>query len=374
MMRTTTRAIGTAMMVLLASGGIAACSTNSSSTPPASQGAAASSTPAAGSAGSDLKAKIGLLLPEISNPRYEGKDKPLFEANLKRVCPNCTLLYANASSDESRQVQQAQSMLTQGVKVLVIDPFDGTAAGSIVAAAKAQNVPVVSYDRLIQSPDVSYLVGVNYRTVGEMQGQALVEKLKQDGVKPGDGGILMINGSDTDPNAAIIRDGAMKYIGPSGYKILAHFESWDPSEVQPWASSQVARLGTKIIGVYSANDTNAGAVVAAMKAANFKVPPITGLAASVPELQRIVSDVQFMTVYMPIKTEAKVAAEVAYQLAQGQKPGQNATQNGIPANLVAPIKIVKSNIMSTIIKDGFQTVSDICTPTYAADCAAAGIK
>ncbi|HEY9470146.1 MAG TPA: substrate-binding domain-containing protein, partial [Propionibacteriaceae bacterium] len=271
----TKRTVGIAAAVLMTAGVLTACSADN----PGNEPAAANDT---------SHAKIGLLLPEVTTLRYEEKDKPYFTEALKKLCPDCELMYANASSDAAKQLQQAQSFLTQGVQVLVVDPYDGVAAASIVQAAKAENVPVVSYDRLIQSPDVTFSISNDYEKVGEFQGTALVDKLKADGVKPGDGGILMIDGAETDPNAANIKKGAHKIIDASGYKILAEFATWDPAEAQEWVSSQLTKFRDDIVGVYSANDGNGGSALAAMKAIGMKIPPITGLDASLPGLQRIV--------------------------------------------------------------------------------------
>ena len=357
----TKRAVGIAAALLMTAGVLTACSANNSG----------DKSPASNDTS---HAKIGLLLPEVTTLRYEEKDKPYFTEALKELCPDCELMYANASSDAAKQLQQAQSFLTQGVQVLVVDPYDGVAAASIVAAAKAQNVPVVSYDRLIKSPDVTFSISNDYEKVGELQGTALVEKLKADGVKPGDGGILMIDGAETDPNAANIKKGAHTIIDASGYKILAEFATWDPAEAQEWVSSQLTKFSDDIVGVYSANDGNGGSALAAMKAIGMKIPPITGLDASLPGLQRIVAGTQYMTVYNPFRSEAQHAAEAAWDLVNKRTPKSTTTVDGIPSFLNQPVSVNVTNIMDTIIKDEFYKVSDICTAEYAAACAAAGIK
>jgi D-xylose transport system substrate-binding protein len=355
------RTIGIAAGLLMAAGALTACS-------PAAEGDTGDTADAA-------TAKIGLLLPEVTTLRYEEKDKPYFTEALQELCPDCELLYANASSDAAKQLQQAQSMLTQGVQVLVVDPYDGVAAASIVEAAKAQNVPVVSYDRLIQSPDVTFNISNDYERVGEMQGEALVEKLKADGVQPGDGGILVINGAETDPNAANIKKGAHSVIDASGYTILAEFATWDPAEAQEWVSSQLTKFREDIVGVYSANDGNGGAALAAMMAVGIDpIPPITGLDASLPGLQRIVEGTQYMTVYNPFRSEAQHAAMAAWDLVNGKTPESTAEVDGIPSFLNQPVSVNVDNIMDTIIKDEFYTVSVMCPPEYAAACEAAGIK
>ena len=99
------------------------------------------------SSGGSESGTVGLLLPESKTTRYEAFDHPYFEQDLKEQCPDCTLEYANADQDASQQQSQAESMLTKGVDVLVLDPVDGEAAEAIVNKAKAQDVPVISYDR-----------------------------------------------------------------------------------------------------------------------------------------------------------------------------------------------------------------------------------
>lgn len=113
--------------------------------------------------------KIGLLLPESKTARYETKDRPLFTNKLKALCPNCTLLYNNANQDASVQQSQAEAMLTNGVKVLVLDPVDGKSAAAIADKAKQQGVPVISYDRLIlNTANVNYYISFDNAKVGQL--------------------------------------------------------------------------------------------------------------------------------------------------------------------------------------------------------------
>jgi D-xylose transport system substrate-binding protein len=319
--------------------------------------------------------KIGLLLPETAVARYENKDKPYFEAKLEQICPECTLVYANANSEAGKQQDQANSMLTQGVNVLVVDPVDGKAAASIVNAAAATQTPVVAYDRMIDSPDLSYLISNDYRQVGVLQAQAIVDKLRKDNVDPASGGILMINGASTDDNAATIKAGAQSVLANSGYKVLASVDTWDPDEAQQWVSGQITRFNDRILAVYSANDGNAGAAVAALKAAGVpKMPPITGLDASLAGLQSILAGDQYMTTYNSFKAEAETAAEVAVALARKETPAGETDVDGVPATLRSPQAIFDNNIGSVVVADGFYTVDEICTPPYATACTKFGIN
>jgi D-xylose transport system substrate-binding protein len=345
---------------------------------------------AAGSGGSDTgantadaaSAKIGLLLPDSVTARYASADRPLFTAQVKKNCSGCTVLYANADGDASKQLQQAQSMLTQGVKVLVLDPFDGEAAASIVQQAKAKNVPVISYDRLIDSADLSYYISFDNEKVGELQGQALVDALKADKA-PSDAGIIMVNGSPTDNNASQFKAGAHKVIDKSGYTVLAEYDTpgWDPAKAQDWAAGQISKLGaSKIAGVYAANDDTGGGVIAALKSAGVKtLPPVTGQDASLAGIQRILAGEQYMTVYKAFKPEADKAADLAVALTKGEKPAADTTVKtaggaSIDSFLLNPVAVTTANIESTVIKDGLYTASQVCTTQYAKACTKYGVK
>lgn len=348
---------------------LAACSSNGSS-----------SAPAGGTGGTNSSSySIGLLLPETDVARYETKDKPYFEEKLKEICSSCKFLYANANSSASTQQQQAESMLAQGANVLVVDPYDGVAAASIVSAAKAKSVPVVAYDRLISSPDLNYVISNDYRKVGQLQAQALVDGLKAQHVPPSAGGIIMINGATTDNNAGNIKAGALSVINASGYKVLSETDTWDPTQAQQWVSGQATVLGHKIIGLYSANDANGASAIAALKAKGWTnsqigALDITGLDATVQGIQYILSGLQLMTTYNAFKSEAYTAATVAYDLAKGIKPPSDATVDGHAASLNPPQAVTVNTINSTVIKDGFWTVANICTSAYQAACQKAGIS
>jgi D-xylose transport system substrate-binding protein len=234
---------------------------------------------------------------------------------------------------------------------------------------------VVAYDRLIDSPDLAYVISNDYRQVGELQGQALVGKLEADGITPAAGGIIMMNGASTDNNAANIKAGALSVIEASGFEVLAFTDTWDPAAAQSWAAGQITRFGEQIVGVYSANDGNASGAIAAFRAAGVSpVPPLTGLDASLAGLQAILAGDQYMTTYNAFKTEAETAAVVAYDLARGETPDAPATIDGHPGWLNPPVAVTVDNIQSTVIADGFYTAAELCTPEYQAACEEAGVE
>ena len=331
------------------------------------------------SGGAAAGPKIALLLPETKTARYESKDRPLFEAKAKALC-NATIQYSNANQDAPTQQNQADAALTNGNKVMVLDPVDGAAAGAIATKAKAAKVPVISYDRLILGAPVDYYISFDNAGVGKLQGTALLTAL---GSKA-NAKIVMINGDPTDNNATLFKQGAHGVLDGK-VTIAKEYDTptWSPDNAQKEMSGALAALGNQVDGVYAANDGTAGGAIAAMKAAGVTpLPPITGQDAELAAIQRIVSGTQTMTVYKAIVPEAEKAAELACDLATGKSvpsdmTGGQTTDNkagSVPSILLTPVAVDKSNVATTVIKDAFWTKADICTAEFAAACAAAGIN
>jgi D-xylose transport system substrate-binding protein len=365
-----TRAVTAAFAVCALGGGVAACGNSSKKS-------------SGGSGGGPAK-KIALLLPETKTTRYESQDKPLFEAKVKQLCPNCEIIYSNADQDPAKQQTQVEAAITKQADVIVLDPVDSASASGMVASAKAANIPVISYDRLVtDAPKLDYYISFDNEKVGQLQGQALVDKLKSDGKT---GSIFMINGSPTDNNATLFKKGAHSVIDPSGFKVAKEYDTpdWSPDKAQSEADQAITALGKGgFVGVYAANDGTAGGAIAAMQGAGVdptKIPS-TGQDAELTGIQRILKGDQYMTVYKAIKPEAAAAAELAIDVAQGKPPRagliNGKTDNGklqVPSVLLQPVAVTADKVESTIVKDGFWKVSEICTGDTKAACAKAGIK
>ncbi|ADB31769.1 periplasmic binding protein/LacI transcriptional regulator [Kribbella flavida DSM 17836] len=317
--------------------------------------------------------KIALLLPESKTTRYESLDRPLFTEALKAACADCELIYSNADQDAAKQQTQAEAALTQGANVLVLDPVDGKAAAAVVASAKGQNVPVIAYDRFIEG--ANYYVSFDNETVGKLQAQTLVDTLKAAGKTTGN--LAVINGSPTDPNAADFKKGAHSVLDSSGYKIAAEFDTpdWSPDKAQAWMEGQLSAIKNGLVGVYAANDGTAGGAIAALKGGGVKpLPPVTGQDSELAAIQRIVAGDQAMTIYKAVKPQAEAAAKAAVALSGGGKPETTGDFKGVPSTILDPIAVTKANINDTVVKDGIYKVTDICTASFAAACAAAGLK
>ncbi len=355
--------------------GLAACGSKDDNS---SSGSSSSSSGGSG--------KIALLLPESKTTRYESQDKPLFEAKVKELCSGCDVLYSNADQDASKQQQQAEAAITNGAKVLVLDPVDADSASAIVKRAQQSKIPVISYDRLIgggSKPE--YYISFDNAAVGKLQGESLVEQLGgADGAKGKT--IVMINGAPTDSNAALFKKGAHSVLDASGVKIGKEYDTpdWSPDSAQKEMDQAITALGKdKIDAVYAANDGTAGGAIAAMKSAGIdptKIPS-TGQDAELAGVQRVLAGEQGMTVYKAIKPEAEKAAQLAVALVQGKQPEAglvNSKQNNgtadIPAIILTPVAVTKDNVKDTVIADGFWKASELCTSAYADACKAAGIQ
>jgi len=325
---------------------------------------------------------VALLLPETKTTRYDEQDKPLFEAKLTELCPDCTLSYQNADQDSAKQLTQAEAEITKGVDVMVLDPVDGKAAAAIVDKAKAAGIPVISYDRLLLDSEPDLYISFDNEQVGTLQGEALAEKLKTDGNPTGP--IVKINGSPTDNNATLFKKGSNAALKAAGVKILIEYDTpdWSPDKAQTFMDGQITKLGKDgFKGVYAANDGTGGGAIAAMKSAGIDVTtiPTTGQDAELAAIQRILVGEQFMTVYKAIKLEAEAAAQAAVDLANGTTPSSatSTVNNGkidVPSILLTPVAVTKDNVKDTVVADGFYTAAQICTGDFAAACTEAGIQ
>ncbi|KMS75785.1 ABC transporter substrate-binding protein [Streptomyces viridochromogenes] len=322
---------------------------------------------------------VGLLLPNRVTPRWEHSDKPLIEQRLKELCADCTMVYANAENDAARQRQQVISMITNGAKVLILDPADSRAVRSSIQEAKRAGVPVIAYDRLAEGP-ISGFVSFDGAQVGRLQGEALLKAMDERGRGRT---VVMMNGDPSSANAAWFREGAMSVISGKA-KIARSYDTagWSPENAHANMSAAISALGAdRIDGVVAANDAIAAGVISAFKNAGVKdLPPITGQDADLEAVRRIVKGEQYMTVYKPFEKEAAAAAAMA--VAVGRDEGADGvattttdspTTKDIPSILLTPKEVTADNVRQTLINEGRFTVEQICVRPLRAACAEIGL-
>src|SRR5581483_5175428 len=314
------------------------------------------STTANGNGGKGCK-KIGVLLPETAtSARWEGQDKPDLQRDIPATLPGATVDYSNAQGSADQQQTNADAALTKGDCILVVAASDSVKAAAIVAKAKQNNVPVIAYDRLIQSNDLAYYVSFDGVAVGNLQGQYIVDHYKQF-VKSGVGNVAMINGSQTDNNAILFAKGAHQKLDPlfqngTLKNVYEQFTpGWDNPTAQTEMQAALTKTGNNIQIAYVANDGMAGTVIAALKQQhlNGKVL-VTGQDATVAGLQNILLGDQTMTVFKDISLEAQAAANVVAAISNGTSTSsltngvttQTSGGANIPSILETPQAIDKS--------------------------------
>lgn len=308
------------------------------------------------------KIKIGFSMATLKEERWV-RDRDAFEAHCQKMNVECVITAADNRSD--RQSNDVENLLTQGIDVLVIAPQDATQAASMVDKAKAQGVPVISYDRLINSDKIDLYVSHQVPVIGRKIAEYALEKVPK-------GNYIMVYGASTDNNAVIMRkeqEAVLKAAQDSkAINVVAnqHITDWKPEEALKMVENALTQHNDNIQAIVVSNDGMASGAIAALEKRGLagKVL-VTGQDAQKDALQNIAEGKQSMTIYKPIIPLANAAVEAAVKLAKGEtladaKPFRNdALGKDIPAILLDITVVTKDNLMSTVIKDGFAKYEDV---------------
>ena len=303
--------------------------------------------------------RIGFSMDTLKEERWQ-RDKALVEQRCKEVGAECQILVADGS--DSTQVNQCETFLTQGVDVLIVAPHNGQIAASIVEAAHKQGVPVISYDRLIRNSDVDLYVSHQVVKIGEMQAKYALEHAPK-------GNYVLIGGSQTDNNAVLLVEGQMNVLQPAidrgDIKIVAKqfAREWLASEALRITEDALTKNNNDIKAIVASNDGTAGGAISALPPDLVGKILVTGQDAALDAVQRVVEGKQTMTIYKPIVPLAYSAVDSAIKLARGEKvETKDKVNNGkldVPSILQEPIVLDKTNVMQTVIKDGYHKLEDV---------------
>jgi D-xylose transport system substrate-binding protein len=327
--------------------------------------------------------KVGVLLPDTqSSVRWESFDRPLLQQAFKAAGVDATI--DNAQGDKSTQQQQAEQLITNGAKVLLLVNLDSGSGAAIEANAQSRGVKVIDYDRLTLKGSAAYYVSFDNVQVGKLQGQGLVDCLKSGGASTP--AIAELNGSPTDNNATLFKQGydsVLKPLYSSGKAKKVADQSvpdWDNQKALTIFEQMLQKTNNKIDGVLAANDGLGNSAISALKARKLKQIPVTGQDATPQGIQNILAGDQCMTVYKAVKKEADAASKLAIALVKGQQPPAglvngktNDTAKDVPSVLLTPQAITKDNV-KVVFDDGFLKPSDVCVGKYASMCTQAGIS
>jgi D-xylose transport system substrate-binding protein len=327
--------------------------------------------------------QVGIILPDTKSSQRWGTDDPKY---LKAAfdAAGVTFDMQNAQGDKQQFQTIADSMIAEGVKVLITVNLDSGTGAAVLAKAKQAGIATIDYDRLTLGGGANYYVSFDNVKVGQLQGQGLVDCLTaKKYTKPV---VAELNGSPTDNNATLFAQGYDSVLNPKYAD--GTFTKGPNQSVPDWDNAQGGTIfeqmltqNKQIKGVLAANDGLGNAAIEVLKKQHLNGQvPVTGQDATVQGLQNILAGDQCMTVYKAIKKEADAASGLAIALAKGEKP---TTATGtttdpqskatIPSVLLDPEAVTATNIKD-VIADGFVTKDAICTAALAKACTAAGIS
>ena len=315
---------------------------------------------AGGNAMADAKnPKIGFSIDDLRLERW-ARDRDYFVAAAEQQ--GAKVFVQSADASEQRQIAQIENLISRGVDVLVIVPYNATVLNNAVREAKKAKIKVVSYDRLILNADIDAYISFDNKMVGEMQAQGVVA------VKP-KGNFYLLGGAPTDNNAKMLREGQLKVLQPlidkGDVKVVGKqwVKDWNPAEAMSIVENALTANGNKLDAVVASNDATAGGAIQALASQKLdgKVA-VSGQDADLAAVRRVIAGSQTMTVYKPLKVIATEAAKLSIQLVRNEKPAFNAEyQNGfkqVSTLLLKPTMLTKANI-DLVVTDGFYTKAQL---------------
>jgi len=299
------------------------------------------------------KPVIGFSIDDLRVERW-ARDRDYFIEAAKKLGAEVSV--QSADGDSAKQVAQIENLISKKVDALVIVPKDQSTLTNVLKEAKKAGIKVISYDRLIKSPDIDVYISFDNERVGFMQGEALMKALPK-------GNVYVMSGDPGDNNAKLFKAGAMKAMEPNvkkgDIKILGEqaVKDWLPANALSIAENVLTQHQNKIDGFLAPNDGTAGGIIQALAGQKLagKVP-VTGQDAELAACKRILAGTQTMTVYKSLRLIATEAAKLSVGLVKGEKFKYKAekAEGGIEQILLDPIVVTKAN-MDLLVKDNFYT-------------------
>ena len=335
------------------------------------------------------KGNVAVILPDtVTSARYVQFDAPyLTQALTAAGLSSSQFTVQNAQGSDATQLSDAQTAITKGATVLIMDPLDAGVGAQIETYAKAHGAAVIDYDRLTLGGSRQYYVSFNNVLVGTKIGQGFAACAAAWHVsKPN---VLVMKGDPTDNNATLFAQGYLGVLNPffsSGKYVKAGEPAgtWTPS-VALSEFQQNFTAHKNINSVLVPNDANAAPIIHYLqtKGVKAKTFPVTGQDATTIGLQNILAGYQCGTAYKPIYLEAQAATALAMYLRAGQKPpaalvngstNDSKSNTSVPSVLLTPKWVTTANMASTVVADKFVTVAQLCVGQYTQLCKTAGIS
>jgi putative multiple sugar transport system substrate-binding protein len=321
----------------------------------------------AASGGFEEGTAIGVALPQKTSENWVLAEK-LFNDGLTEAGYEPDVQFANGGVSE--QQNQINSMITNGVEVLIVGAIDGAQLGSQLSQAAEAGITVIAYDRLLTNTEnVDYYVAYDNFQVGELQGQALLDGMAAKGEGPYN--VELFAGSPDDANAQVFFDGAMSVLQPKiddgTLKVVSGQTEFNQAVTQGWkAENAQRRMDTLLSGNYSTedlhgvlspNDTLARAILTSVKAAGKDIPVVTGQDSEVESVKSIMAGEQYSTINKDTRDLVEHSITMVEGLAAGEELEVNDEEsydNGVkvvPAYLLEPQIVTKENAADAYADD-----------------------
>jgi D-xylose transport system substrate-binding protein len=308
----------------------------------------------------EARPNVAFLLSTLQEERYQ-KDVKYFEARAKEL--DLRVVTLAADNDNARQLAQVEDVLSQGAKVLVIQPTDSQAASSYVRLAHEHGAKVIAYDRAIVSPDLDYYVSHDSYRVGVLQAQAALKATN------GKGRYILLSGQAGHSVATEItrgyEDTLAPYISRGDVEIVMkqNHSSWSPEQALRTVEDALTRTGGKVDAILANNSGMARGAVQAITAAGIANVFIAGADADAANVNFLCQGKQTLEVFKDVRPLANTAAEVAKHLVDGETPkldgaiafgGKNVPVAAVRVEVVTP-----ETVKPLLVDSGFLTADDL---------------
>ena len=315
---------------------------------------------------------VGVSWSNFQEERWK-TDEASMKAQLEKL--GAKYISADAQADSTKQISDVENLIARGCDALIILAYDADAISPAISRAKAEGIPVVGYDRLIEDPYAFYLTFDN-KEVGRLQAREVFK------VKP-EGNYVFIKGSPTDPNADFLHEGQLEVLKKAmeAGKIKTvgeqYTEGWKPEVAQKNMEQILTANNNKVDAVVASNDGTAGGVVAALTAQGMEgITPVSGQDGDHAALNRVARGIQTVSVWKDARELGKAAANIAVALANGKKIDDAIKWAGGPkgvemdAILLKPVPITWDNL-SLVIEAGWVKKQVVCQGVDSAKAPAA---
>lgn len=332
--------------------------------------------------------QVGIVLPTKDEPRWL-QDQAQFESILGDAGFTNQVLFSQGSS--ATEKTNVETLISQGIKVLIICAQDGAAAAAAVEEAKDAGITVIAYDRLITGTDaVDYYVTFDSFAVGAAQGQYLIDNAPEGTGVP----LYLYAGAATDNNAFIFFEGAWSVLQPKiadGTFVIANSSEavalqdkteltreeegkiigqvttdWDFNVAKSKAEAHLTAVGADMKGdvlVLAPNDGTARSI-ADVFATDKDVTSyaVTGQDSEKASVQYVIDGKQSMTVFKDTRTLASDSVAMAVSVLNGETPATDTTYNNevkdVPAKQTAIVVVSQDNVKAALIDSGYYDASE----------------